>query len=424
MTYWEVREKLYKLYFDQDEEEDEASEGQFGELPNTIETVPWNKDLENRLCQLYVRDDVVDIFWCRNIPTDKKTLSVYVVTRNLSRLEYTEEATKGQVIHFIPEEKGFLNTEIPPQRAYDPLPTQNKFPQDLQKAFDEALNNELGSSFREVNYKLVGMSTGCKRTKEIREYPVDVVEACVATPYGFGASYCQAYKGDVKLGRSSHDDLDERKRLLVEIALDDEMYKEESEMRQKDFGVDSAFCIFTNKNQKLCPNKFSVSPECFEKEKLPENICLNGFYTYENFDNIDEIEVFKVERETGLSCVKFVPISSANCIDLRDLDFTNKCIEFAAETHGEIPTYNIITDKEHFVRYMKTPTFQNCQKCYPTVWLDWQLIFSFRTRDFEPGDSGASVVDRKGKALENSKYAIASPYFAVFEALDVEPVET
>ncbi|CAG8607159.1 3281_t:CDS:2 [Diversispora eburnea] len=544
MTYWEVREKLYKLYFDQDEEENEeivdstASEGKLEELPNTIETVPWNKDLENRLCQLYVRDDVVDIFWGRNILTGEKTWSVYVVTRNLSRREYAEEVTEGQVIHFIPEEKGFLNAEIPPQSAHDPLPTQNKVPQDLQKAFDEALNNELGPSFREANYNLVGMSTGYKRTKgkftkkpaiilyvrqkgilrrgcgglfprEICGYPVDVIEACVATPYGFGARYCQSYKGGVELGSSigliephrttgtlsafvydknskqigilscehvcrfsgsrsgtgaiihqpSHEDLDELKTSyidmesrggkFIEIAktmytvIDEDRknsalaYYERgmrtnfpSKVLQKDFGIDAAFCI-TNKNRKLCSNKFSVSPECFEKEKLPENTCLNGFYKYEDFDNIDEIEVFKVGRKTGLSCGKLVPINSAICVDLRDLDFTNESIEFA-KTQGEIPPHTTITDKEYFVGYMKAPLFQNRQKCYPTVWFDRQLIFFFRAGDFEPGDSGASVVNQKGKALGilhaswmtgNSRYAIASPYFAVFEALDVEPVE-
>jgi len=51
------------------------------------------------------------------------------------------------------------------------------------------------------------------------------------------------------------------------------------------------------------------------------------------------------------------------------------------------------------------------------------LAFKFKHGDFEPGDSGASVVDKEGKALgilhvawmtEDLRYAIASPYFAVF----------
>ncbi|CAG8498601.1 5919_t:CDS:2 [Ambispora leptoticha] len=539
MTYWEVREKLYKLYFDQSEEEDEeivdsiSSEGKLEDLPNTIETVPWNKDLENRLCQLYVRDDVVDIFWGRSILTGETTWSVYVVTRNLSLCEYKEEVTVGQVIHFIPEEKGFFNAEIPPQSAHVPLSTWKKVPRDLQKAFDEALNNELGPPFREAHYNLVGMSTGYKRTKgkftekpaiilyvrqkgilrrgcslfpdKICGYPVDVVEACVATPYGYSASVCQTYQKNVKLGSSigviepqrtcgtlgavvhdkdskqigilscehicrfselsggtgvtvyqpSHKDLDELKQSFDEMANENEAYKKicenmhsqidkdkqdsalacyERGMRsnffskahQKNFGIDVAFFI-ANKNRTLCPNKFSVPPKCFKSVKLPENTCLNGFYTYEELDDIDEMEVFKVGKSTGLSRGKLVPISTAISIGL-----TNESIKFANE-QGEIPPYSNIKDKECFIGYMKAQLFQNYQKCYPTVWFDRQLVFFFRPGDFETGDSGASIMDQKGKALGilhaswmtgNSRYAIASPYFSVFEALDVEFEET
>ena len=37
-------------------------------------------------------------------------------------------------------------------------------PQDLEIAFNKALENELGKSFRDAHYNLVGMSTGYKRT--------------------------------------------------------------------------------------------------------------------------------------------------------------------------------------------------------------------------------------------------------------------
>ncbi|RHZ52113.1 hypothetical protein Glove_465g29 [Diversispora epigaea] len=458
MTYEEVRDLVYKLkYHENHNSEDEEirdrtiSDGELEEPPNTIEIVPWNKDLENRLC-------------------------VYVVTRDFRLREWTEEVT-GQLIHFIPEEKGFLNAEVPPQSARDPLPTWKKVPQ----RFTE--NNELGRSFRKGHYNLVGMSTGYKQTQDkftekpaiilyvrqkgilrrgccglfprkIREYPVDVVEACIATPYGFCKSRCLNYQKNVLLGSSigviepqrtygsigavvidkgskkkdiiscehvckfsesssgkdviiyqpSHDDLDERKQLFVRMALDNETYKEDSERmcrkieenrqnsalaryksgrrnnfsneHHKNFGVDAAFCILTNESRTLCPNKFSVFPECFKKVKLPENICLNGFYTYNDFgdiDKFDEFEVFKVGRETGLSCGKLVPVSTAVSIDL-----TNE---------------------------------------------------SITSSNFEPGDSGASVIDKKGKALgilhaswmtKHYRYAVASPYFAVFEALDVE----
>ncbi|PKY60969.1 hypothetical protein RhiirA4_485341 [Rhizophagus irregularis] len=52
---------------------------------------------------------------------------------------------------------------------------------------------------------------------------------------------------------------------------------------------------------------------------------------------------------------------------------------------------------------MKSPLIQEIdkkrQKCYPTVWFDRQLVFKFNYGDFEPGDSGASVVGKNGKAL-------------------------
>ena len=37
-------------------------------------------------------------------------------------------------------------------------------PQDLEMTFNKALENELGKSFRDAHYNLVGMSTGYKRT--------------------------------------------------------------------------------------------------------------------------------------------------------------------------------------------------------------------------------------------------------------------
>ncbi|RHZ81490.1 hypothetical protein Glove_120g179 [Diversispora epigaea] len=102
------------------------------------------------------------------------------------------------------------------------------------------------------------------------------------------------------------------------------------------------------------------------------------------FDNIlDEKEVFKVGRITGLSCGKLILIRSVISIDL-----TNKSIEFLEE-NGKIP---------------------------PSIF------------KFKPGDSGASVLDLNGKALgilyaewiaAEYRYAIASPYFAVFEALKI-----
>ena len=62
------------------------------------------------------------------------------------------------------------------------------------------------------------------------------------------------------------------------------------------------------------------------------------------------------------------------------------------------------------------------------MWFDRQLIFAFKPGDFALGDSGASVANQEGKALgilhakwttSYQTYGIASPYFAVLEALNV-----
>ncbi|CAG8450836.1 12152_t:CDS:2 [Racocetra fulgida] len=481
----------------------------------------------NNMTYWKVCDKIYNLIFCYEQEEDE-------VTSNYLYLHEKTEVTGGQVICFISEEKGFINAKIPPQSPNDPLPTWKKIPQDLQKIFDLALDSELRPSFCEAHYHLVGMSIGYKRTKgklsedpaiilyvrqkrilrrgctlfpgEILGYSVDIVEACVATPYGFGVSTCQAYQKNVKLGLSigviepqrtsgtlgaivydkdsklsillcehicrfsnlyagtgtiinqpSHKDLDNLKQSFVELSTENEAYKQISEKMYvqinedklnsalahykngmcenftskiygKDFGIDAAFCIFANDNRTLCPNKFSISPEFFKKANLPENTCLNGFYTYEMFDDIDELDVFKVGRTTGLTYGKLVPIINAISIGI-----SNKSVKFAKK-QIETPSHSNITDKKSFIGYMKASLFQEIkekrQQCYPTVWFDRQLAFSFRPGDFEPGDSGTSIVDREGKALgilhaawltENSRYAIASPYFAVFEALNIDP---
>ncbi|UZO12297.1 uncharacterized protein OCT59_003841 [Rhizophagus irregularis] len=75
----------------------------------------------------------------------------------------------------------------------------------------------------------------------------------------------------------------------------------------------------------------------------------------------------------------------------------------AQEEQGQIPPHNNNDYKEIFIGYMKSPLIQEIdkkrQKCYPTVWFDRQLVFKFNYGDFEPGDSGTSVVGKNGKAL-------------------------
>ncbi|RGB28765.1 hypothetical protein C1646_672972 [Rhizophagus diaphanus] len=384
--------------------------------PPELPTVPWSDSLESRLYQLYASDNIVDIFWGQNLKEDNTTWRIYVVTRNLLRQSGKTEKIGDQ-------------------------------------AFDEALDNELGPSFRKMHYNLVGMSTGYKRTQgKFTEVPAIILyvrqkgilrRGCVEFPdeirgllrlalrlpmalvqgtsgtlsavvydknsRQIGILSCEhiCRFSDSSTGKGviiyqpSHKDLDNLKESFVEMARVNKTYIKISEemcnkieedkkksalacyergirgnffskIHEKYFGIDAAFYIFSNINRTLYPNKFSISPEDFKKEKLPEDIYLNDFYEFKKFDDVVDIDVFKTR----------------------------------------------LVEKINEMR----------QQCYPTVWFDRQLIFEFKPGNFVPGDSGASVVNKEGKALgilhaawitENSNYTIASPYFAVFEALDV-----
>ena len=110
-----------------------ADDETFEEKPMEL-LMTWNDSLESYLCQLYMRDDIVDIFWGQNLKEDDATWRIYVVTRNLLSLcEKIENCY--QVINFIAVEEGFAGAEIPPQNHHDPLPTRKKTPKKLQKAF-------------------------------------------------------------------------------------------------------------------------------------------------------------------------------------------------------------------------------------------------------------------------------------------------
>lgn len=121
--------------------------------------------------------------------------------------------------------------------------------------------------------------------------------------------------------------------------------------------IDAAYCTFTNTNRTLCPNKCSVLPEEFKKANLPGNTCINGFYKCEKFDNdIDDCNIFKVGRATGLTLGKLLPIGVAVSIDL-----TNESIKFAKE-QDKIPTCSDNDGKEIFIGYMKTPLIREVNK--------------------------------------------------------------
>jgi hypothetical protein len=504
----------------------------------------WSDALEARLCDLYMKDDVVDIFWGRPIEEHpgSTTWNVYVVTRGLhNSYAKIEKITDNQVINFIAEEEELISFD-------DPLPNSMKVPQDLEKNFDIALDNELGLSFREKHYNLVGMGTGYKRTKgqlteipaiilyvrqkgilrrgcdgifpkEICGFPVDVVEACVATPCAsFDADYCRRYQGDVKLGSSigigsketqnttgtlsaiayekssnrigiiscehvlkfkksdsgsgvtvyqpSYKDLFEPKRKLDELyklskepGINEDDYEsimydikhEEGKLKRakeknstlatyvrgmrknffseehgKHYGIDAGFCVFDNENRTLCPKKFSVPSTDF-------STCLEGTYDINDINNLKDhdhgIEIFKVGRTTGLTFGYLFPTKQTIACNL-----TIESIKIAKNLAMEknIRIYSNL-DQGIFIGYMKSHVdseiCQKRKKCYPIEWFDRQLAFMFKPGEFECGDSGASVVDKQGKALgilhaklktPNQTFAIASPYFAITEALNVD----
>ncbi|CAB4392447.1 unnamed protein product [Rhizophagus irregularis] len=508
------------------------------------DSIFWSDALETRLCELYMKDDVIDIFWGRPIEehfknSDNSTKwNIYAITRGLYYpYAKKEKIADGHVIHFIAEEARFV---IP----NDPLPSSIIIPQDLKKIFDEALDNELGLSFREAYYNLVGIGTGYKQIrgrftetpaiifyvrqkgilrrgcdgllpKEIRGFPTDVIEACFAIPCaGLGIDTCRRYRKNAMLGSSigirsvknsttgtlsvvacknsfpnqigiiscehvlkfnesnprekitiyqpSYNDQFEPKRLLNELIelskgsedeyMDDitEMTKKlklaesrdstlatyvkgmrknfYSKIHKKEFGVDAGFCVFDNENRKLYSKNFSIPSSYFENARL--STCLEGTYTYcelKNF-NYNKNRVFKIGRTTGLTLGQLLPTDQAIACNL-----TNESIKNAKKLEMEkhIPCYNN-ADQKIFIGYMKSKLDseirQSRKKCYPIIWFDRQLAFKFESGDFDCGDSGASVMDETGKALgilhakwitPYQTYGIASPYFAILEALEV-----
>ncbi|UZO27634.1 uncharacterized protein OCT59_019824 [Rhizophagus irregularis] len=505
----------------------------------------WSDALEARLYELYMKDDVIDIFWGRPIEdhlVGSTNWNIYVITRGLyCPYARTEIIADDQVIHFIAEETGFATSS-------DPLPSSIKIPQNLKKFFDEALDNELGLLFREAHYNLVGISTGYKQIggkftedpaiifyvrqkgilrrgcggifpKKICGFLTDVIEACAAMPCSsFEAVYCQCYQENVMLGSSigigsnetrnttgtlsaiayennspnrigiiscehvlkfnesnprktitiyqpSYNDLFEPRRRLRELQelsklggnehMDNINKMQEnlnlaesqnsklatyvkgirknfhSKIDNKKYGIDAGFCVFDNKNRKLYSKNFSVPSSYFENAGL--STCLKGTYTscelneLKNF-NYNKKRVFKVGRTTGLTLGQLLPTDQAIACNLT-IESIKSSKKLEMEKH--IPCYNN-ADQKIFIGYMKSQldseVRQKRKKCYPIEWFDRQLAFKFESGDFDCGDSGASIIDETGKAIgilharwitPYQTYGIASPYFAILEALDV-----
>ncbi|UZO27631.1 uncharacterized protein OCT59_019821 [Rhizophagus irregularis] len=442
---------------------------------SVTDSILWSDAIETRLCELYIKDDVIDIFWGRPVEEhfeNSTKWNIYVITRGLSYPYAKKEIiTGGQVINFIAEEERLISFD-------DPLPKSLKIPQDLKEKFNEALDNELRSSFRDAHYNLKGiLRRGCDGLlpKEIRGFPTDVIEACVAIPCaGLGIDTCRRYQENVKLGSSiekitiyqpSYNDLFEPKKKLEELLYlskesedgEGNEYIDEinemlrklnlaesrnstlatyvkgmrenfySKIDKKYYGVDAGFCVFDNENRKLSSKNFPIPSNYFKNAGL--STCLEGTYTYCELKNFDyNNKVFKVGRTTGLTLGQLLPTDQAIACSL-----TNESIKNAKnlEMEKHIQCYNN-ADQKIFIGYMKSrldsEICQKRKKCYPVKWFDRQLAFQFEPGEFECGDSGASVLDKQGKALgilhaklriPNQTFGIASPYFAILEALDV-----
>jgi hypothetical protein len=501
----------------------------------------WSDALETRLCELYMKDDVIDIFWGRPAVkehlVDSTTWHVYVITRGLhNSYAKTETITDNQVINFIAEEERFISFT-------DPLPNSLNIPQNLKNIFNEALDDELGLSFREKHYNLVGIGTGYKQIcgqftetpaiifyvrqkgilrrgcdgllpKKIREFPTDVIEACVAIPCAsLGAKTCQRYQENVKLGSSigikleknnttgtlsavasenkspnrigiiscehvfnfnepnskkkitvyqpSYNDLFEPMKELEDLYklskedgkgdeyVDDinEMLKKlklaesrdstlatytngirrnfTSKYDKKIYGIDACFCVFDNEKRKLYSKNFPVPSNYFKNAEL--STCFEGTYNYHELKNFNyNNRVFKVGRTTGLTIGKLLPTDQAIACTIASIKNANRL-----EMEKHMPCYSN-ADQKIFIGYMKSQLDseirQKRKKCYPIIWFDRQLAFKFESGEFDSGDSGASIIDETGKALgilhakwitSYQAYGIASPYFAILEALDV-----
>lgn len=161
--------------------------------------------------------------------------------------------------------------------------------------------------------------------------------------------YVSLVRTDIIIYQPLYKDLDNLKQSFADIASQGTMYKEISEkmynkinvnrqnsilacceygmrsnfffeIHQKNFGIDATFCISTNTTIYYIQISFQ---KYFKKANLSENTCLNDFYTYEEFDNVDNIDIFKIGRATGLTLEKFLSNDTAISIDL-----TNESIKF------------------------------------------------------------------------------------------------
>lgn len=201
------------------------------------------------------------------------------------------------------------------------------------------------------------------------------------------------------------------------------------------YGIDAAFCTFTNENRTLNPTRFSIDDSHFETVNIPADTCLKGIYTKDELRNIDNIKVFKVGRTTGISAGKLIPGSSTVAIEMRDVSikFANEVVDKESEIQIPKPLSFTIEHCDHFIGYMKSPLIDEIRGkrrlCFPIKWFDRQLLFHIRNGDFRVGDSGSSLLDKNGYALgllhamwqtDGGVYGIASPYFAIMEALKLK----
>lgn len=205
-----------------------------------------------------------------------------------------------------------------------------------------------------------------------------------------------------------------------------------SAMDQKNYGVDAAFASFVDDNRRLRPTQFSIPATYFGDIGLAEEIRLRGYYSLEDLKNLDRegTKIFKVGRTTGLTAAHLASMDATVATEIPRMILKQAYSEL--ETNPGANSEAVLSDDQDiFIGYMKSSLDSlrdERQKCFPICWFDRQIVVSFKSGDFEPGDSGASVIDENGIVLgilhaqwnrRYSHYAIASPFFAVQEALGV-----
>ncbi|RHZ79938.1 hypothetical protein Glove_140g33 [Diversispora epigaea] len=302
----------------------------------------------------------------------------------------------------------------------------------IREKFDEALDNELGTSFRELHYNLTGISTGYKRISgKLTDIPAIVL--CVSQKgilrRGCGGIFPDKICG-IPLGSSVGIGLTELEKTVGTLGV---VVREKTSPKR----VGIVSCEHELKREIECVKKRDPSLSIYnigvykngvrkndiKQTEFTDKICLNGFYTYDELNSFDgSNRVFKVGRTTGFTLGKLLSGYFSVAVQLR-----TQSIVYAKKTEKIIPPYNE-ESQGIFIRYMKSrldsEILGSRQECYPIIWLiaSWHSSSNLKSLIMMTRECNGKALGILHSKLENNliSYGIASPYFAVFEALNVE----